>query len=335
MAETDYRRLSCATCNTTFPQPTGRGRPPKDCDPCRGKRGFRSCAGCGKAISGKKHKWCSMSCRAESLKPTSSGRCCERCGIKLPIHRYKWCSLTCRDGTKMTREQYRVHVRSKAKGKVSCMCCGKPINRQLSGTAKKKGYFNKFCSHACKSKIADVVRAEKEFLRRLADSEKSTFRGKRPKIRLLARVLMKVARLKEKASSPCLVCGKPCGSANGPVRKYCSKQCAKRTEAFKQYRRARKAARRAKQRGANGAEFINPIKVFMDAGWKCQICGKPTPQRLRGTIHKRAPELDHIVPLSKGGQHTWSNVQCACRECNGWKSDRIVVGQAGLFTGLK
>lgn len=28
------------------------------------------------------------------------------------------------------------------------------------------------------------------------------------------------------------------------------------------------------------------------------------------------PTIDHIVPLSKGGPHLWSNVQVACAECN-------------------
>jgi 5-methylcytosine-specific restriction endonuclease McrA len=29
-----------------------------------------------------------------------------------------------------------------------------------------------------------------------------------------------------------------------------------------------------------------------------------------------APTLDHIVPLSKGGSHTYDNLQCACFRCN-------------------
>lgn len=32
--------------------------------------------------------------------------------------------------------------------------------------------------------------------------------------------------------------------------------------------------------------------------------------------------LDHILPRSRGGQHTWNNVVAACEQCNCTKSDR-------------
>lgn len=57
--------------------------------------------------------------------------------------------------------------------------------------------------------------------------------------------------------------------------------------------------------------------------WTCQICGSPTPAELRGTHDQRAPEVDHIIPISRGGPHTYSNVQCACRQCNREKSNRL------------
>ncbi len=60
-------------------------------------------------------------------------------------------------------------------------------------------------------------------------------------------------------------------------------------------------------------------------GWTCQLCGKPTPAKLRGTTDPRAPELGHRVPCSvtHKGPHTWANVRCECRECNGLKGDRL------------
>lgn len=53
-----------------------------------------------------------------------------------------------------------------------------------------------------------------------------------------------------------------------------------------------------------------------------------------GTYKVNAPELDHIIPIAKGGAHVWSNLQCACRECNAAKSDKAPSGQIGLFTAL-
>ena len=84
------------------------------------------------------------------------------------------------------------------------------------------------------------------------------------------------------------------------------------------YRLIRKARIRAA-----AVEPVNPIAVFDRAHWHCQLCGVATPRSSRGTYSSDAPELDHIIPLSKGGSHSYANTQCACRSCNGLKSDTI------------
>lgn len=45
----------------------------------------------------------------------------------------------------------------------------------------------------------------------------------------------------------------------------------------------------------------------------CQYCGST--KRLT---------LDHVIPRSKGGQHTWDNVVTACEPCNLAKSNRLL-----------
>ena len=45
---------------------------------------------------------------------------------------------------------------------------------------------------------------------------------------------------------------------------------------------------------------------------RCQYCGS------------RAESVDHVVPRSRGGQHTWENVVAACRRCNAAKRDRLL-----------
>lgn len=87
-------------------------------------------------------------------------------------------------------------------------------------------------------------------------------------------------------------------------------------------RRIAKGRRKARQRGLH-AESVNHLEVFARDGWKCQLCGCNTPTRLRGGCSPNAPELDHIIPLSKGGPHTYANTQCACRRCNLDKRDNI------------
>lgn len=72
-----------------------------------------------------------------------------------------------------------------------------------------------------------------------------------------------------------------------------------------------------------GVEY-EPIKrkvVFDLHDWHCAQCNDETPKELKGTINTKAPELDHVIPISKGGPHTYANVQLLCRECNAIKSD--------------
>ena len=85
-------------------------------------------------------------------------------------------------------------------------------------------------------------------------------------------------------------------------------------------KRAAKSARKALHRGAD-AEPVDWVKVCERDRWRCQLCGVKTPRAKRGTYDDNAPEIDHIVPLSKGGAHRYTNVQCACRRCNAAKSD--------------
>lgn len=96
-------------------------------------------------------------------------------------------------------------------------------------------------------------------------------------------------------------------------------------------RRAHKAKRKALHRGKiAGAETFDPIEILERDKWRCHICGVSTPRKLRGTYDDRAPELDHLVPLAKGGAHTRANTACACRKCNMAKGSSI-IGQMRLF----
>lgn len=98
---------------------------------------------------------------------------------------------------------------------------------------------------------------------------------------------------------------------------YCGDMCGS-----KYSRRIRKAKERARMRLAR-VENVDPIKVFTRDAWQCQICQRKTPRAMRGTYKPNAPELDHIIPLSKGGNHEYANTQCACRSCNAEKGDTI------------
>lgn len=57
--------------------------------------------------------------------------------------------------------------------------------------------------------------------------------------------------------------------------------------------------------------------VFVRDHHQCQYCGHP------------AENVDHILPRSRGGTHTWENVVAACKRCNTHKEDRL-PHEAGL-----
>jgi hypothetical protein len=117
-------------------------------------------------------------------------------------------------------------------------------------------------------------------------------------------------------------------------RVFCSDACSSK-HARRKYKRAygNKYRHRARKAGVL-YEPINILTVFERDGWRCQICGVKTPKRLRGKNEDRSPELDHRIPIAMGGDHTYGNVQCACRACNLKKLDRKILGQLPLFPDL-
>lgn len=129
----------------------------------------------------------------------------------------------------------------------------------------------------------------------------------------------KLAESRYKSRSfDCLECGVSHTTSYGNTRKkYCSDQCARKAS----NRRSRHIER---ARLANAfVEHVDPNKVFNNADWLCQLCGVHTSRHDRGTVLDTAPELDHVIPLSKGGEHSYRNTQCLCRKCNREKSDTI------------
>jgi 5-methylcytosine-specific restriction endonuclease McrA len=46
--------------------------------------------------------------------------------------------------------------------------------------------------------------------------------------------------------------------------------------------------------------------------YQCAYCGR------------RAETIDHVLPRSRGGKHTWENCVASCRPCNHRKADRLL-----------
>lgn len=101
----------------------------------------------------------------------------------------------------------------------------------------------------------------------------------------------------------------------------------KNNKSYRETKKGREAYRkgqqtyRARKRGAV-TESFNNSEIYERDNWLCGICGNPVNSGLEWP-HPGSPTLDHIIPLSRGGNHTRGNVQLAHMHCNLVKNDKL------------
>jgi hypothetical protein len=96
-------------------------------------------------------------------------------------------------------------------------------------------------------------------------------------------------------------------------------QCSECKEvAYKINKKAQKKKRRAALRTV-AIQAVIDKKVFDRDKWKCCNC-RCKVQKV-DILRDNAAEVDHIVPISLGGPHSYSNVQTLCRKCNQEKNN--------------
>jgi len=61
-------------------------------------------------------------------------------------------------------------------------------------------------------------------------------------------------------------------------------------------------------------------EVFIRDGYTCQYCGRQS--------HDLT--IDHVVPRSRGGAHSWENLVSACKPCNHRKGGKL-LGEARMI----
>lgn len=239
---------------------------------------------------------------------------CPVCAKMFPMGRgkaKKYCSRSC------------AHTTYRKTQDKPCGTCGrvftpKPANRR----DKEESYCSRWCSTRSLLKVQGlycslpdytrVVRAEVcgHYVMRRWENQK--YCSKECTLRWL--------KIRRRMSSGPLKCIE-CEAIFTPIlgaRNYCSYECSNRHT-----RRTHKARRRAWEKGRGLVDEINPYKIFIRDRWMCRACGCSAPRELRGSYDPCAPELDHVVPLSKGGSHTMDNLQLLCRKCNGKKGNSL------------
>lgn len=95
---------------------------------------------------------------------------------------------------------------------------------------------------------------------------------------------------------------------------YCSDACA---------RRVRHRRRRARERSAYD-EHVSAVLVFERDGWLCHLCGDLCDGRAGPVWRPWAATLDHVIPLARGGRHSYANIRTAHAICNSLKSDQAL-----------
>lgn len=204
----------------------------------------------------------------------------------------------------------------------ACIHCGAPVLRKKrSGRQIAAGYRQRTCSRRCRSIVNGLEAQARRVSHQCAQENK---RAADASVRAAARAQADATRSAVRAcilsARVCRECGVSIAT-RGPQARYCT-VCGPLVN-----RRINHARRRVARKTG---EAVDPIKVFERDGWKCHLCLRMTLPGQRGSYHPRAPELDHIVPLAKGGSHTYANAACSCRKCNRLKRDRV-AGQPSLL----
>ena len=84
-----------------------------------------------------------------------------------------------------------------------------------------------------------------------------------------------------------------------------------------------------KRERAKRTTRIEPVSILRVAerdGWICGICGKK--------VKRTEWSMDHVVPLSKGGGHTYANIVLAHHLCNSRRGAGRLPVQASLLAAV-
>ena len=105
---------------------------------------------------------------------------------------------------------------------------------------------------------------------------------------------------------------------------FCSTDCFEDFKTLKDADNRYRTSMRQVARKFNVAfdETITRREVFSRENGRCYICKKQTHLENVGGYNPLLATVDHLIPWTRGGEHTWANVRLCCMRCNIVKGNR-------------
>lgn len=292
---------ACKACDVPLPAPSERGQARIYCSLACKKRSSRgstdhhlTCARCSTPFASRnaKSKYCSPECQEPDITKRCTAEGCSR-----PLRARGLCSMC-----------WKRAFGKRTKYTITCVVC-----TQTHQSARPDG---KYCSDQCKGRAHALRGAGPHTKIPGRHPAHPQWRGRllpvayTPRRRTAGQASPLQPLRRRWYAGQCRRC-----SAwfidDQPARNYCSHRC---------YKGDAKDRYRARKYGAF-VEAVYRKRIFERDGWRCQLCGKQTKQDAI-VPDPRAPVIDHIIPLARGGTHEPVNTQCAHFMCNSLKGDR-------------
>lgn len=312
----------CRACNAPIPPQLTPGRKRVYCSTrchdlaigCRARPPTPiDCPVCSRPFTPKSilNTYCSRECRWSAQHPEHE-HTCEECGTTYRNrHRnHRFCTYKC-NKKYQSRKHYGAGYRQPPRSH-TCPGC----NQSFTGHKDRI-----YCSDPCSDLDRFRKKVARQLVVRMSRIEKARIRS------------YEVAQRRE-ARRRCA-----CGNSRHNGKRLCD-ECRQRNldarmvkvkiEVKEWRRRQRRAGRgeaknhrqRAHRFGVDYDPKITRIKVLDRDEWVCGICHKPIANVLYAVDRDGYGTIDHIIPMSRGGGHVWSNVRAAHNRCNWTEYDR-------------
>ena len=237
-------------------------------------------------------------------------RVCEFCGTSFTgkNSNKRYCGKRCKDNASKVRRGIKPTLEPTVDRKVVCKGCG--VEFTTSNTRKQ------YCSKKCCDFHYRHLKAEEQKEQK-EQKQKQKLQEKREK-----EIKKEEEKKQHIVQRTCEWCGKAFTCYDYQQNKTCSKECQKKRQNRYKDKRIPKEQRK---------DRISLKRLYVRDGGRCYICGcqcsfedwklSKNGNRYPGETY---PEIEHVIPIAKGGMNSWDNVRLSCHRCNHIKADGII-----------